>query len=218
MRLIQVVNQSSVVGSADLSAMVSAVQRQITEHVAPHYGIDAQLVLSEQPEKIRILDTSDQADALGYHDATDTGFVFAKTTLAAGDQVSATFSHEALEQLADRWAGLSVEGYVQQHRRHGRSRVPAQIAYELCDAVENDEYQIDGVAVSNFCLPAWFDVNGVGPFDYLGKLLAPFTLSPGGYFLYATAIGNWQQQLGGNVPAHQIRPERYSRRHRRGLR
>jgi hypothetical protein len=57
-------------------------------------------------------------------------------------------------------------------------------AYEMCDAVEEDTFPVNGIPMSNFVHPAYFEPfkhpAGV-KFDHLGKLKAPFTLDPGGY-------------------------------------
>ena len=58
----------------------------------------------------------------------------------------------------------------------------------MCDAVQSETYEIDGVAVSNFVLPLYFtgaDEKG-GRNDFLanaheGKTLRSFGINPGGY-------------------------------------
>jgi hypothetical protein len=58
----------------------------------------------------------------------------------------------------------------------------------MCDAVQAETYEIDGVAVANFVLPLYFtgseEVGGRN--DYLGrahdgKTLKSFSVNPGGY-------------------------------------
>jgi hypothetical protein len=60
--------------------------------------------------------------------------------------------------------------------------------YEMCDAVQDETYKIDGVAVSNFVLPLYFtqfaEVGGRN--DFLGRLtkgktLQSFGINHGGY-------------------------------------
>ena len=58
----------------------------------------------------------------------------------------------------------------------------------MCDAVQNETYKVDGVAVSNFLLPLYFtpDVEEGGRNDFLGRLykgkpLGSFGINPGGY-------------------------------------
>jgi len=60
--------------------------------------------------------------------------------------------------------------------------------YEMCDAVQDESYKVDGVAVSNFLLPLYFtrDAEKGGRNDFLGtavkgKTLRSFGVNPGGY-------------------------------------
>lgn len=238
MRTITIVNQSSVVSGADFASAVAACQRQVNEHFGPAWGgLSAQLIAAtavspQAPhdvagECIYVLDDSDQQGALGYHALTPgdapIGYCFAKTSLDAGDPWQTTLSHELLEQMADPYIDTCVEVELPQAGSRGgvfglfghRQGQLALVMYEVADPVENDTYSIDGVPMSNFVLPAWFqspNTPGVaGPFDYLGKLTAPLTLTPGGYISYATRLGAWQQ-----LNARQsVRPEKYQRRGKR---
>jgi len=219
MRYIAVINQSSVVPPADLQKTVSALQVQVTRHFAPAWSLDAYFLISARPlpgcSTLYVLDNADQAGVLGYHDVTPgdnpVGYCFAKTTIESGDNWSATLSHEALEMLADPWITQTAIGTWQ-----GK---PALFAYEVCDPVENDEYAVSGVAMSNFVTPAWF-YDGPPPhgarMDYLAKLSLPMTLSKSGYVAYQTSLGGqWQQAFGEQGRPHQRTPEQLSRRHRR---
>ena len=60
--------------------------------------------------------------------------------------------------------------------------------YEMCDAVQDERYLIDGVEVSNFLLPLYFTASAErgGRNDSLGrrhngKTLLSFGVNPGGY-------------------------------------
>ncbi len=219
MRTIAVVNQSSLVTPAALAQAVRALQLQVTAHFAPVWGLLCTLFAAAAPqpgqESIYLLDNTDQADALGYHTADPkadqpVGYVFVKTTLDAGDAWTATLSHELLEQLADPWVCNTAIAPWQ-----GRQ---AALAWEVADPVENDEYVINGVRVSNFILPGWFDPQlAAGTHvDYMNTLAGrPLTMSPGGYVAYTTDLTSWQQSFAERCPAHQRVLQRYSRRHRR---
>ena len=69
-----------------------------------------------------------------------------KTTIAAGQKVSVTASHELLEMMIDPGAQLWAQN------TNG-----CFYAYEMCDAVEDEEYEIDGIAVSDFVHPSFFE-------------------------------------------------------------
>jgi hypothetical protein len=71
----------------------------------------------------------------------------------------------------------------------------------VCDPVEGDSYSgAGGVALSNFVTPWWFSEQppAGAKFDFMSKLSAPFTMSPGGYFNYLDiSLGSgWQQAFG----------------------
>lgn len=176
-------DQSSGVADSDAKAWTAALQKQVSNDFASAWELEgAELVFVPQGGKplagawaIALLDNSDQAGALGYHDLTPDGLplgkVFAGTDRQYGETVSVTLSHELLEMLGDPWINLCAQG------ADGKF-----YAYEASDAVEADKlgYQIDGVQVSDFVLPAWFG-HGAGPYDHLGHLSKPFELAPGGY-------------------------------------
>lgn len=203
--LIAVLNESRL-SADDVDRMVLAVAIQVAEHVTPLWGKLAVAVLfyrdagliPKQTDldvwKIVIFDHADQAGALGYHalgpDGKPYGRVFVDPTLACGGgilaptspgggTVSAVLSHEVLETLVDQTANLWADG--------PEGAAWSMCALEICDPVESDLYEIaleDGfVTVSSFVTPEWFDMFAKAKFDYLGKLTAPFGMSPGGYMI-----------------------------------
>jgi hypothetical protein len=64
--------------------------------------------------------------------------------------------------------------------------------FEMCDAVQDESYEIDGIGVSNFVLPLYFTASAErgGRNDFLGtrnkggKTLSSFGVNPGGYIGY----------------------------------
>jgi hypothetical protein len=120
--------------------------------------------------------------ALAYHDVLANGTPYAMilldeilgnggTWLEGDVSVSGAASHELCELLGDpganRWANDAQGEFW---------------ALELCDATQGDSYVLNGVAVSNFLLPAYFNpLNADGPYDYLGVVNAPFEIRPNGY-------------------------------------
>ena len=130
-----------------------------------------------------VLDNSDVAGALGYHELTPEGlplgFVFAGTDRQHGLQWTVTASHELLEMLGD--PDVNLYGFVQTGGNTGTF-----YAYELCDPCEMDEqgYEINGVSVSDFVYPERFEgfrAPGSTRFDHSNLIDQPFKLLPGGY-------------------------------------
>jgi len=198
--LIAVKNLSSVVTQAQLAKAVPAMQKQVSNDFCSAWGIDATLQIFGKSQRIPttawllgVFDDADQAGALGYHDLTRAGQplgkVFARTTINDGGLWTVTFSHELLEMLAD--PNINLCAFDEANKR--------LYAYEVCDAVEADKlgYKIDGVTVSDFVLPGWFEPTHVGKnekFAWKTKVARPFQLEPGGYISYFDlAGGGWQQ-------------------------
>lgn len=192
---IGIVNQSSV--KLDLDSIVRALQLQVTAHFYPYWGLNAKLAVFPKPEKnwwnIYIADDADQAGALGYHDETDDGkpqgFVFAKTSIADGEEISSVLSHELLEMIADPMASMGVQVGDNEWW-----------AYESCDAVQGNSYKIAGVTVSDFVLPSWFNPAAAqashgGSYDYLGLTKKPLQILKDGY-MPVFKDGKWTQIFG----------------------
>lgn len=182
--VVAVVNTpSSGVPDQQVIEFVAALEQQVVQHFGPAWHIGAHLKVVPSTEKppagawtVALLDSSDQAGALGYHDLTPDGLplgkVFAGTDRQYGQSVSVTLSHELLEMLADPWINLCAQA------DDGKF-----YAWESCDAVEGDSlgYVIGGVLVSSFLTPAWFG-HGGGQVSYPeGRVSAPFQLAKGGY-------------------------------------
>ncbi len=175
------VNLATAPLGTDLNKLVSALDKQLQRDFVPIWGYPATLYVAKKAKpgewQVVFLDDADAANALGYHDLTKDGQpvskVFVKTTIAAGQKVSVTASHELLEMMIDPGAQLwaqSNNGWF--------------YAYEMCDAVEDEEYEIDGVPVSDFLYPSFFESwHGARSvqFDHLGRVAQPFQTLLNGY-------------------------------------
>jgi hypothetical protein len=233
--LIVVKNFSTVVADQELTSSLPSFQKQVSNDFASLWGIDARLQWAAKADKVPIeayllgvFDDADQAGALGYHDlgrgGQPLGKVFAKTTQVYGGNWTVTFSHELLEMLAD--PNINLVAFDEDA---GRAYM-----YEVCDAVEADDlgYSIDGVTVSDFVVPGWFEPLHVGKhekFAFHSKVDGPFKLLPGGYIgYYDLAKGGWFQLtareeidarkltiIASGAFAHDARPRVGSRRERR---
>lgn len=133
---------------------------------------------------------ADQPGALGYHDRTPSGLPLIKCfpllDKSDGSDWRVTPSHEILEELKDpelSCCAQAPDGKIW--------------AYEVCDAVEQDTYRINGVPVSNWNTPAYFeppsDLKDVR-LDWMGLCKTPGEVRPGGYAQFWDG-GQWQQVL-----------------------
>jgi len=226
---ISVINASTVLTDAEVQPAVAALQQQVSGDFRPIWGLDAQLTFIPQGSQppantwqLVILDDSDQADALGYHDLTEDGLpmgkIFADSDMKAGTSWTVTASHELLEMLADPNINLTV--FTQSADTTG-----TLYAYEVCDACEDDSfgYPINGITVSDFVYPTWFEdfrTQGSVQFDFRNQIQSPFELLKGGYIglFNVTAGSGWQQETAEKKPKNlRHRGHVGSRRERRSV-
>lgn len=209
--LIAIVNSSSLIDNADAETMTAAVAEQVTRDAAPIWERPpAQVVFYADATKvpidahgIAIVDTiNDQPKGvLGFHTEDKGGklwgVVAAKPELDAGGKattgdwsVSSVLSHEVLEMFVDPNCNLWAND--------GKGRV---YSFEVCDPVEAPTYVVNGVSVSNFVTPAWFDPLAAAnaQFDKLGKVEQAFAILKGGYVVYASE-GKTHQLNGDEFP------------------
>ena len=82
---IAVVNESSVLTDTEVAAAVVGLHKQVTKDLHNTWGISAGVYFYTQAQvippsywEVHILDNSDQAGALGYHDLTANGLPLSK--------------------------------------------------------------------------------------------------------------------------------------------
>ncbi|HEY2552198.1 MAG TPA: hypothetical protein VGI64_16645 [Streptosporangiaceae bacterium] len=210
--LIAILNQSTLVTSADAATMTQAIASQVRLDAAPLWDrAPAAVIFYTDPSAvpvtahgIAIVDTiQDQPQGvLGFHTEDQGGklwgVVAAKPELDNGGQVttgdwsvSSVLSHEVLEMFIDPNCNLWAND--------GKG---SAYSFEVCDPVEAPSYSVSGVSVSNFVTPAWFDplAPASAQFDKLGKLSSAFSILAGGYVVYESA-GSQQQKFGDAFPA-----------------
>jgi len=162
----------------------------------------------------------DAPDAVAYHDVAgkEVPVVFlarvqCNSLMSGPDSVSSALSHELAETVGDPACNLWARD------------TRYEWAHELCDAVQEWGFEIDGVAMSDFVLPAFFAPGSAGPWNYLGTKSAETALksalapAPGGYQIRSSAGGH-EVQVEGMIPeAHLARKRSWSSRtYRRGVR
>jgi hypothetical protein len=214
--VIAITNQSTVLTDEQVIAVLPALQHQVSLDFYGIWGADCTLdFLAKDEEMIKgwwqivIVDDPDQAGALGYHElssvGTPLGKVFAKLDLSIGASWTVTLSHELLEMLVDPWINYMAQG------ADGKI-----YALEVADAVESDAlgYPIDGVLVSDFITPSWFEPTAADRYDFMRHVSSPFTLAPGGYISILSGSGWTQVNADKSERTNLLAPEG-SRRYRR---
>jgi hypothetical protein len=189
---------------AQVEAVLPALQKQVSNDFKAYWDLDCvvnflrkDVALTDGWWQIVVLDNPDQAGALGYHELTSQGAplgkMFAKFDLDAGSSWTVTLSHELLEMLADPWINWCAVG--------SDSKI---YALEVCDAVEADNlgYMIDGVLVSDFVTPAWYEPTCADRFDFKQHLRNRLELARGGYISIYDPTAGWTQMdaKGGTGP------------------
>jgi hypothetical protein len=176
------VNKARVDLEVDFDRMIRALQTFVDECLVPVWRTPATLVRSRKERAgawtLVFLDDADRAKLFGYHKLMKNGLplakVFVKPTLKGGEPISVVASHELAEMLVDPGDNLWSAG--------PKGRI---YAYEVCDAVEQEQFTLDGIAMSDFVYPAYFQrllrTSRAAQFDYLKRIKRPFQVLPGGY-------------------------------------
>ena len=194
------INKTTVDLGVDFDSLISALQKYVDKHLAPVWGTPAKLVRATKPRDnawtMIFIDTADDIrnlradlkkkfgnvdgiEATHLFKGRPVAFVFAKDVLAdpaplrPRDKVSMAASHELAEMLVDPGSNLWCED--------GNGSL---YAYEVCDVVEETLFRVNGLAMTDFVYPAFFEGfhkrNSV-QFDHMKKVKHPFEILKDGY-------------------------------------
>jgi len=177
------INKATVDLGVPFDRLTVTLQKCYDEQFLPVWGYPVKLynakVAKPSDWQFVYFDDADTAGALGYHDLTKDGQpvskIFVKTTLADNQLVSVTACHELFEMVIDPIANLWAE-----------AADGTEYAYEMCDPVEEDTFLVDGIEMSKFLHPSWFEPFKHPPgtkYDHLGLLKKPFSMTKGGYVI-----------------------------------
>jgi len=206
------INMATVDLGVPFDKLTATLQKCFDQYFLPIWGYPVKLYNTKAAKptdwQFIYFDDADTAGALGYHDLTVKGQpvskIFVKTTQQANEVVSVTACHELFEMVIDPIANLWAQ-----------NSDGTEYAYEMSDPVEEDTFLVDGVEMSNFVHPAWFEPFKHPPgtkFDHLGLLKAPFTMTKGGYVILQSK-GKVTQKFGSAAKA-----KRFAQEDRRGHR
>ena len=193
---IAVFNKATIPLGVDLDDLIAAMQVYIDQFIVPVWATPANLVKSNGFIKgawaVVFLDDADQPGALAYHELTPDGMpiskVFVRTTLQNGDLVSVSASHELVEMLVDPAINLMTTG----------PNPKTVYAYESADPVEALTFPVNGIPMSDFVYPSYFEdfrKAGSVKFDQMDKVAESFQILAGGYQIIFKG-GQWSQVFG----------------------
>jgi len=193
--VIAITNASTCLSDAQVQSAIPSLQKQVSRDFNSYWDLDCSLTFLQKKQsltagwwQIVVTDDPDQAGALGYHELTNAGAplgkVFAALDIESGSSWSVTLSHELLEMLGDPWINWCAE-----------SPDGKLFALEVCDAVEADHlgYEIDGVMLSDFITPSWFEPTEADRVDFMKRISKQLELAPGGYISVLDPGKGWTQ-------------------------
>jgi hypothetical protein len=199
----------------------AAVQKQITRDFTPFWGlpatIDAFEDLSSVPSDYHPVVVFGDADDLTQELAPLVGEQFTAELIddferqrlsglhlnaftrqpfalvAASDAWSVTLSHEVLELIADPYGNRLLAA---RHPLDPGQRV--KYLLEVCDPCQSIWYPVNGVPVSDFYGPRYFDPvdAGQGRYSFTGEIERPLQLLDGGYLSWIDPEDSGLYQLG----------------------
>jgi hypothetical protein len=203
---VALVSLTSDVSPRRLMQAAAAVQKQITRDFTPFWGLRATVnafddlrsvpsdyhpvVLFGDPDELmgrldfaisaeytaQLIDDFERDRLSGLHLNAFTRQPFA--LVAASDVWSVTLSHEVLEMIADPFGNRLVAAA---HPLDPQMRV--KYLLEVCDPCQAMWYPVNGVPVSDFFTPRYFDPVGVdrSRYSFTGALERPLQILDGGY-------------------------------------
>lgn len=196
-KYLALVSETSQVAYSEVGRIASALQKQITRDFSPIWQIPATIDAFEKLEdvpsdywSIIIKDDIGFPGAAGIHQDRN-GQPYA--LVQASKNVSITCSHECLEMLADPFGNRFV---ASQSIKSDQTRVKYLI--EVCDPSEGEEngYTVNGILVSDFYTPNYFDpVHAPSVrYSYTGAIKLPRQVLKGGYLSWMLPeTGEWWQ-------------------------
>lgn len=141
-------------------------------------------------------DDINEPGAAGFH-TDDQGQPF--SLVQVDEKWPFTASHETLEMLADPFGNRTVAGSPPPQAPSPISEFERVIyLVEVCDPCESEQlaYSVNGVNVSDFITPHYYDPNGATgvQYSFRGSVKEPHTVLEGGYVSFGNPLDNqWYQ-------------------------
>lgn len=194
---VALVDESGTIKASELARVAGALNEQVQADFAPVWKVAATVGAYPEPPEgtwhITLQDGIDQKGAGGYH-SDDHHQPYSKVDLQAGNW-TVTASHELVEMLGDPWGNrlhtaAALPGWSGESKR-------VRYLVELADPCEAFSYDVGGVAVSDFLIPAFYrsSPRNAGGYSHLGKLTEPLEVAEGGYITFLDPASGevWQR-------------------------
>jgi hypothetical protein len=219
---VAIVSLTSEVSLKSLLAVSAAVQKQVTRDFTPIWGLPATVdafddldsvpsdyhpvVLFGDPQELigrveaaigpegvaELIDDFERGTLGGVHLNAFTRQPFA--LVAASDAWTVTLSHEILEMLADPYGNRLVAA-----ARLGDEQQRVKYLVEICDPCQSRWYPVNGIPVTDFYTPRFFDPVGIDGvrYSFTGALRQPLDIVEGGYLTWVDPRDSALYQLRG---------------------
>jgi hypothetical protein len=202
------VDQTHQIDPTLLHAAASALNVQVTQHLASIWpGVTASVSAAPKASALPpgawpvfLVKTLPPGEG-GYH-LDKNNQPFAKVIASPQDQTwTIDASHEICEMLVDPYGNRMPSSEAITISGNDVVDGPGVFSYlvEACDPCEanNYGYDIQGIAVSDFITPHFYDSSAAADvkYSYTGAISRPRQLLPGGYISYQQADGSWNQIL-----------------------
>ena len=193
---VALVSASGQTDPGDVSHVAAALSKQATRDLAPLWSVTATVDAFPSLRGVPVgywpvIIVDDVRGAAGFH--TDRwGHPFALVEYS--DSWSLTASHETLEMLVDPFGRRTAPG-----RSPKRDQGQVEFLVEACDPCEASQfaYTIDGVLVSDFITPRFYDPRKTtsARYSFTGSIPRPRQIREGGYISWWEPRTNhiWQE-------------------------
>jgi hypothetical protein len=211
---IAIQNNGKIATESQLKGWIDAAKIQCDRDLQPIWGYTVNFVYVPPGQKYpladwycSILDTADDSGGLAWHDVgpNNEPLIEVFMDLNPGNSGSVSFTHEVCEAIGDPMINTIMNTVI-----NGSQYT---IPQEICDPVESNTYQINGIDVTDFVYPAWFGGNN-GPYDFLKICTNPGQILPGGYVRPMSGSIIWGDKPNRFLAKHENPHSRNSKYHK----
>jgi hypothetical protein len=197
------ITESDAVTFTELRKAAAAIEKQVQSDLALFWGVTGSVTAFADRESVKsgylVVSVVDHLDGpgLGSHFQPDKGLAFAE--VGAGTSWRIALSHECLELLTDPKGTLMAPGRSPDENDLGAA---VDLLVEICDPVQDGYYgyEVDGILLSDFCTPAYYNMRIPGTLEVPGRLTFMNRLNElnqvglDGYLTWCDKHENWYQK------------------------
>ena len=199
--ILAIYSENTLITFEELKRVAAAIQIQVSRDLKPHWNVDATIIAVENETQVpqgawrAVVKNTLPIDVYGYHIVDERNLPIAY--LRWQPNWTVTLSHEIIETLVNPYGNKVMSG----HEFYGQPRDNdptnnVEYLVEIADPSQtaNDGYEIQGVRVSDFFLPAFYDLvyTEGKQYSFTGAIKRPVTLADGGYISFKR-LGEWYQ-------------------------